>query len=94
MLYVLNPDNYGLKIDGSIVIDIAILKEKGIKIYNSEHELNLALCECLELSLEEVEGSLPLITYRDSSFFQVCDRGLISEIEEQDIYKYLAEYIL
>lgn len=94
MLFVLNRENYGLIIDDSVEVNTEFLKEKGVKIYNNEHELNLALCECFKLSIDEIEGSLPLIIYRDSSYVHVCDRGLPSDIDEQDISKYIAEYIL
>lgn len=82
MLFVLNHENYGLKIDNGIDVNTEFLKEKGVKFYDTEHELNLALCECFKLSLEEIEGCLPLIICRDSSYFHVCDRGLPSDIDE------------
>lgn len=94
MLFLVNRENYGLKVDDGIEVNTEYLKEKGVSFYDSEHELNLALCDCLKLSLEEIEGGLPLIIYRDSSYYHVCDRGLLSDIDEQDISKYIAEYIL
>lgn len=97
MLFVLNSDNYGLKINDGIELDVERLKENGVKFFDSENELNLALCEVQGLSLEEVEGCLPLIIRnicRHGSYFHVCDRGILSDIEEPDLSKYISEYIL
>lgn len=88
MHYVINSDNYYLVIDPSIDISELV----GCEICVSLTDLYTRAAARLDLDLEEVEHGEIYIQLEDGHYIEYDTRGIGSDIETDDIARYVSEW--
>lgn len=94
MHFIVNSSNYYFSVDQSVQLNLSLLNNFGLKAFDSKEAMYSYICEKLNLEMDEVHSTEPLITKNGNSFVYVCDRGFSSEIDDPDIYNYLSNYIM
>jgi hypothetical protein len=94
MLFIVNSSNFYFSVDESVQLDLSLLNDFGLKAFDCNESMYSYVCEKLNLDMDEVHSTEPLITKKGNALIHVCDRGFPSEIDDPDIYNYLSNYIL
>lgn len=94
MHFIVNSSNYYFSVDKSVQLNLSLLNNFALKAFDCKESMYSYVCEKLNLEMDEVHSTEPLITKTGDTFIHVCDRGFSSEIDDKDIYNYLSNYIL